>query len=85
MMDLMAIREGTATVGDVDLFYDEFGSPDDPAVLLIMGLGAQMVLWRTEFCEQIAAAGYRVIRFDNRDSGLSTKFDGARSGGGRFH
>ncbi|MBB4136714.1 pimeloyl-ACP methyl ester carboxylesterase [Gordonia humi] len=78
----MAIREGTATVGDVDLFYDEFGSPDDPAVLLIMGLGAQMVLWRTEFCEQIAAAGYRVIRFDNRDSGLSTKFDGARSGGG---
>lgn len=46
-----------------------------------MGLGAQMVYWRSDFCERIAAAGYRVIRFDNRDSGLSGKFDGARVGG----
>lgn len=46
-----------------------------------MGLGAQMVYWRSDFCEKIAAAGYRVIRFDNRDSGLSGKFDGARVGG----
>lgn len=71
-----------AQVGDLDLCFDEFGNPDDPAVLLIMGLGAQMVFWRPEFCEQIAAHGYRVIRFDNRDIGLSSKLDGTAPGGG---
>lgn len=76
----MTTSEGTVP-GDVEIFYDEFGDPSDPAVLLIMGLGAQMVYWRSEFCEKIAAAGYRVIRFDNRDSGLSGKLDGARIGG----
>ncbi|GEE03147.1 putative lipase/esterase LipG [Gordonia spumicola] len=77
----MTTRTGTATGGDVDLFYDECGDPDDPTVLLIMGLGAQMVFWRTEFCEKIAARGYRVVRFDNRDAGLSGKLDGTRVGG----
>ncbi|MCF8587663.1 alpha/beta fold hydrolase [Gordonia liuliyuniae] len=77
----MTTREGLITGGDVDIFYDEFGDPQDPPVLLIMGLGAQMVFWRTEFCEKIAAEGYRVIRFDNRDSGLSGRFDDARVGG----
>ncbi|MCF8571748.1 alpha/beta fold hydrolase [Gordonia sp. HY002] len=77
----MTTHEGIITGGDVDLFYDEFGDPDNPAVLLVMGLGAQMVYWRSDFCEKIAAAGYRVIRFDNRDSGLSGKFDGARVDG----
>lgn len=46
-----------------------------------MGIGAQMVFWRPEFCQQLADQGYRVIRFDNRDCGLSTKLDGVRAGG----
>ncbi|MFW0789711.1 alpha/beta fold hydrolase [Gordonia sp. CPCC 205333] len=71
-----------ATVGDLKICYDEFGDVDDPAVLLIMGIGAQMVFWRNEFCQQVADQGFRVIRFDNRDSGLSTKLDGVRAGGG---
>ncbi|MEC4834818.1 alpha/beta fold hydrolase [Mycobacteroides chelonae] len=72
----------TAKVGDIELCFEEFGNPADPAVLLIMGIGAQMVFWRTEFCQQLAGQGYRVIRFDNRDCGLSTKLDGVRAGGG---
>ena len=46
-------------------------------MLLVMGLGAQMIHWRAEFCEQLADAGHFVVRFDNRDVGLSTKFDAA--------
>lgn len=78
----MTTRTGTARSGDLDICFEEFGDPDDPAVLLIMGVGAQMVFWRTEFCEQIAAHGYRVIRFDNRDCGLSSKLRGVHAGGG---
>ncbi|MBM7367965.1 alpha/beta fold hydrolase [Gordonia hydrophobica] len=78
----MTTRTGTARSGDLQICFEEFGDPDDPAVLLIMGVGAQMVFWRTEFCEQIAAVGYRVIRFDNRDSGLSSKLHGVAAGGG---
>lgn len=80
-MDGMTDRSGIARSGDLDVFYDEFGDPGDPPVLLIMGLGAQMVYWRAGFCQQIADAGYRVIRFDNRDCGLTTKLHGARIGG----
>ncbi|WP_255641914.1 MULTISPECIES: alpha/beta fold hydrolase [Mycobacterium] len=49
------------------------GDVDDPPVLLIMGLGAQLVLWRTAFCEKLVDRGLRVIRYDNRDVGLSSK------------
>jgi len=52
--------------------YESFGRDSDPAILLIMGFGAQMTLWPTALCEGLAAKGYRVIRFDNRDIGLST-------------
>lgn len=62
-----------AKANGIELAYDTFGSPSDPAMLLIMGLGVQMVLWDEEFCSQLAARGYWVIRFDNRDVGLSTK------------
>lgn len=68
-------RTGTARSGDLDIHYQDFGNPDDPAVLLIMGLGAQLLLWRTGFCERLIAQGLRVIRFDNRDVGLSSKLD----------
>src|SRR5258705_3660801 len=59
----------------VSLEYESFGNPSDPVILLVMGLGMQMVLWPDAFCEMLAARGFRVIRFDNRDAGLSTQFD----------
>jgi pimeloyl-ACP methyl ester carboxylesterase len=60
----------------VELEYDTFGSPDDPALLLIQGFTSQLIQWDERFCEQLAGGGYYVIRFDNRDCGLSTTFDG---------
>ena len=57
----------------IELEYDHFGNPTDPALLLIMGFTAQMVAWDEEFCTQLADRGHFVIRFDNRDCGLSTK------------
>ncbi len=53
-----------------------FGDPSDEALLLVMGFTAQMIAWPEAFCEGLAAGGRYVIRFDNRDCGLSTKFDG---------
>ncbi|TQK30602.1 alpha/beta hydrolase [Arthrobacter sp. SLBN-53] len=76
----MQIRTGVARAGELDIVYDDMGDPDHPAVLLIMGLGAQMVLWRKEFCQKLVDEGLRVIRFDNRDVGLSSKLPHARSG-----
>jgi pimeloyl-ACP methyl ester carboxylesterase len=55
--------------------YEEFGDRKAPPLLLIMGLGAQMILWHEEFCRQLAARGHRVIRFDNRDVGKSSWLD----------
>ncbi|AKN18190.1 hydrolase [Mycobacterium haemophilum DSM 44634] len=73
----MEVRTGHAPVvhpkGDLTLYYEDMGDVDDPPVLLIMGLGAQLVLWRTAFCEKLVAQGLRVIRYDNRDVGLSSK------------
>ena len=56
----------------ITLCYEEFGDPGDPPILLIMGLATQMIGWPEGFCGQLAAQGFRVIRFDNRDSGRST-------------
>lgn len=67
----------TATANGIQIEYDTFGDSSAPPLLLIMGLGAQMILWDEEFCEQLAAKGHYVIRFDNRDIGLSTKIDEA--------
>jgi pimeloyl-ACP methyl ester carboxylesterase len=74
---IMQIEEKLTSivVNGVNLVYDIFGDPHDPPVLLIMGLGAQMIDWREEFCEKIAGYGYWVIRFDNRDVGKSEKLD----------
>src|SRR5210317_938738 len=58
--------------------YDTFGDRGAEPVLLIMGLATQMTAWPTEFCNALADHGHYVIRFDNRDIGLSSKFDGAR-------
>ena len=61
--------------GDLDIYYEDMGDPNDPAVLLIMGLGAQLLLWRKGFCEKLVNQGLRVIRYDNRDVGLSSKVE----------
>lgn len=80
----MQIRSGTAICGDIELFYEDLGdagNPDAPAVLLIMGVGAQLPMWPDGFCARLVQHGYRVIRFDHRDTGLSTKLDGQRAQG----
>lgn len=61
----------------ITLEYESFGPASHPPLLLIMGLGAQLTRWPLPFCDKLVARGYRVIRFDNRDIGLSTKLDGA--------
>jgi pimeloyl-ACP methyl ester carboxylesterase len=65
------------TANGIQIEYESFGDTSNPALLLIMGLGAQMIVWDTEFCQQIADRGFHVIRFDNRDVGLTTHFDDA--------
>lgn len=76
----MLTRNGVAP-GDVDLYYEDLGDPADPPVLLIMGLGAQLPMWPDGFCARLVDAGYRVIRFDHRDTGLSAKMHGLRADG----
>jgi len=66
-----------ASVNGLELEYETFGSPSARPLVLIMGLGAQMILWDEELCEMFAARGFYVVRFDNRDCGLSTKLDHA--------
>jgi len=66
------MAEHTAKVGDLEICYETFGSPDDPALLLVMGLGTQMIGWPDGFCAALAARGLHVIRYDNRDVGRST-------------
>ncbi|HEX7096825.1 MAG TPA: alpha/beta hydrolase [Acidimicrobiales bacterium] len=61
-----------APAGDVEIYYEELGDRSGPALLLIAGLGAQLISWHDEFCYGLADRGFRVLRFDNRDSGLST-------------
>lgn len=65
-----------ATTGTVELEYETMGSPDHPTLLLIMGFTAQMIAWPDSFCAALVEQGFHVVRFDNRDCGLSTKFDG---------
>jgi pimeloyl-ACP methyl ester carboxylesterase len=65
----------------IHIEYDEHGDPAAPPMLLVMGLGAQMTLWPMEFVDALVARGFRVIRYDNRDIGLSHKFEDARAPG----
>lgn len=68
----------TIRANGIDLCYEIFGDAGAEPMLLIMGLGAQMVLWDDDFCEQLAGRGFRVIRFDNRDIGQSQKMSGGK-------
>jgi pimeloyl-ACP methyl ester carboxylesterase len=66
----------TANANGIQIEYETFGDSSSPTLLLIMGLGGQLIYWQKEFCQQISDSGYYVIRYDNRDVGLSTKFEG---------
>ena len=66
-----------ARANGIEIEYETYGDPANPTILLIMGLGAQLTLWPLPFVEALVARGYRVIRYDNRDVGLSTKLDTA--------
>lgn len=66
-----------ASVNNIQIEYDTFGDPSSKPLLLVIGLGAQMVSWELDWCERLAKQGLFVIRFDNRDVGLSTKFEEA--------
>ncbi|MDQ3729565.1 MAG: alpha/beta fold hydrolase [Actinomycetota bacterium] len=70
--EIAVSEECFARVGELELCWQQFGRDGDPPLLMIMGLGAQMILWPDELCALIAAKGFRVIRFDNRDAGRST-------------
>src|SRR5215218_239057 len=59
-------------VGDIEIAYETFGRAGDPPVLLVMGLATQMIGWPDDFCRGLADQGLYVVRFDNRDIGLST-------------
>src|SRR3954453_13420461 len=71
------MSEAIARVGELDICYETFGDRANPAMLLIMGLGTQMVAWHDDFCAELASRGFFVIRHDNRDIGRSTRLDGA--------
>ncbi|MFT4823921.1 MAG: pimeloyl-ACP methyl ester carboxylesterase [Halioglobus sp.] len=76
MPPLSAVKEHTILQANgLELAYDEFGERKNPAIILIMGLGTQMIAWPESFCEDLASKGFRVIRFDNRDIGLSQKLE----------
>ncbi|MDG2112818.1 MAG: alpha/beta hydrolase [Actinomycetota bacterium] len=64
------------TASGLDICFETFGSSDDPTILLVMGFTAQMTAWDDGFCAGLADTGHHVVRFDNRDCGLSSKFDG---------
>jgi pimeloyl-ACP methyl ester carboxylesterase len=68
----------TANNGDVEIYYESFGDPNDPTLVLINGLGSQCINYSVEWCDLFVAEGYRVIRLDNRDTGLSSRLDGVR-------
>lgn len=71
----------TITANNITIAYEDHGDPSHPVILLIMGFGAQLTLWPDEFVEALVGHGFRVIRYDNRDIGLSHKFDGVKAPG----
>ena len=68
------MARSTTKANGLELAYEQIGNPSNPPVLLIMGLGSQMISWHDGFCEQLADRGFHVTRYNNRDVGLSTHF-----------
>ncbi|HTO55319.1 MAG TPA: alpha/beta hydrolase [Myxococcota bacterium] len=69
------MSERTIQANGIEIWCEDFGSPRDPALLLVMGAGGQALLWPDDFCRSLAAGGRHVIRYDNRDTGQSTCVD----------
>src|SRR5687768_4986463 len=67
------MANGTVSANGLTLWYETFGAPTDPAIILIMGLSGQATLWPVAFCQQLATGGHFVVRFDNRDVGHSQR------------
>ena len=63
------------TANGIQLEYETFGNPADPGLVLVIGFGLQLTGWPVALCEGLAAEGFHVVRFDNRDTGLSQKFE----------
>jgi len=72
------MSEQIAQANGIAIAYETFGDPSDPPLLLVMGLGMQMIHWDPAFCELLAGRGFHVIRFDNRDTGHSSKIESSR-------
>ncbi|HMC49351.1 MAG TPA: alpha/beta hydrolase, partial [Solirubrobacterales bacterium] len=70
-------EERMAPANGVELCYQEMGDPDDEPLVLIMGLATQMIAWDEQFCGMLVERGFRVVRFDNRDIGRSSKIRSA--------
>ena len=66
---------GQTTANGITIEYETIGDPADQPLLLVMGLGAQLISWPDDFCAQLAGRGFHVIRYDNRDVGLSSKIE----------
>ncbi|MFL6204702.1 MAG: alpha/beta fold hydrolase [Acidimicrobiales bacterium] len=71
---------GTAPSNGIEIAYETHGDPDDEPLLLVMGLGAQLIAWPVELVDALVDRGFYVVRYDNRDVGLSTKIDGGAGG-----
>jgi pimeloyl-ACP methyl ester carboxylesterase len=70
----------TIRANNIDLYYEDTGPADAPVVLLVMGLGTQMIAWGDDIIQGLVARGFRVIHYDNRDVGMSQRMDGAAAG-----
>ena len=75
-------RRGMAMAhnGTCQIYYETFGSPGDPTLLIVNGLGSQCINYHEDWCAMFVARGLQVVRFDNRDVGMSTKFDASPPG-----
>jgi pimeloyl-ACP methyl ester carboxylesterase len=67
------------TANGIEIEYESFGSDEDETILLVMGLGAQLTQWPDELCAELVSRGYRIVRFDNRDTGLSSRIERDRA------
>lgn len=68
----LGMQPSTVASNGIEIAYETFGAPGDRPLLLVMGLGAQLLAWHPELCAALAAEGFFVVRYDNRDAGLST-------------
>ncbi len=69
---ISGVQPATVASNGIEIAYETFGAPDARPLLLVMGLGAQMLAWHPELCAALAAKDFFVVRYDNRDVGLST-------------